>query len=143
MGAVSRSIGAGAEAQTRTRMWSCWRGGAQRDGGRRGERQMRAERKGAAGVWGAGGWGKGATSGKGFFLQGQHTSPASLWDVATCSLLSHIPPMPPLHSQDTDVKHIPWAAVGQGQAWDRCCSSFWAFSSLPREGVCSESRARP
>lgn len=68
---------------------------ARRDGGRRGERQTRAERKRALGVWGAGGWGKGATLGKGFASKGStHQQPGSgMWQLAPCSVTS----LPCLH----------------------------------------------
>lgn len=111
-------------------MWSCWEEtAAQGDGGRRGEREMRAERKG---VWGAEGWGKGATLGKGFASRAAHI-PSQPLDVAPCSLLSHIPPMAPSHSQDTDVKHIPWAAEDRARPGTNALLHFGDV--LPAQGV--------
>lgn len=65
-------------------------------------------------------------------------SPAALRHVAARSLLSHIPPTPPSPSRDAAMKHIPGAAVGQGQAWDKSCSPFWAFSSSSSKRGCCE-----
>lgn len=93
---------------------------------------MRAERKGAVGVWGAGGWGKGATLRKGFASKGSthHQRASGMWQL--CSLLCRIPPVPPSQSRDTDVKHS-LGCRGRARLGQMLFSILGIF--LPAQGV--------
>lgn len=108
-----------------------------------GEVRGRREQRGRE-LWGSGEQevgAKGPPWGRVLLPRAAHNSSQPLGCGSSLPAQSH-PSHASIPSLDTDVKHIPWAAVGQGQAWDKCSSPFWGFSSLPRERVCSESRAQ-
>lgn len=77
--------------------------------------------------------GKGPPWGR-VLLPGAAASPANLWDVAARSLLSHIPAVPPSHSQDTDVKHIPGLQWGRARPGTKALLHFGDFPPCPGRG---------